>query len=227
MAQNLRTIIDTVLQRAGFGTSASYAATSQEFALANQAALKLREMELTRFRKAGSITLTGAATYALPSDMLSYLPDTAYQSSNVIAIIWPTPPELWARLKAGDVVPGNTIYVRQLAGLLAVHNSPSSGTLNFEYLSNADITDSSGVTPKERFTVDTDLWQGDDELLTLETAWRFEQRKGIDVWQLTQAAAVDRRNIVRFDSGGARTLGPGLDAGPPYRPWVNQSGWTP
>ncbi len=227
MPQNLRTIANAVLARSGFAEEASIATSDPMFALANEAAMKLRKMELTRFIKTGTITFTGALTYALPTDFMTYLNDTAYQSNNVVAIIWPTPQETWARLKAGDVVPADTIYVRQLGGLLHVHNPPSSGTFSFQYLSNADITDSTGVTAKERFTVDTDLWQSDDELLTLELKWRWRFLKGFEDWPVHAEAAKIYRNELRAETGGARIIGPGTNNGPPYQPWVNQVGWVP
>jgi hypothetical protein len=225
MPQTLKQILDAVLNEAGLLASTAYATSTasadlQMVALANRSATMLRTLPGARWRKAASITLTGAATYALPTDFLSYVPDSAYLANDLNEVVWPTSAAMWAELKSGLVSPASTLYVRQLGTTLSVHNSPASGTLSYEYWSNAPLTATDGTTLKERFTADSDIWQWDDELLKLDIRWRFKKEHEFADWQIDAAEAEKYKRFIMSKEYGAKTISPGGDEAP-----INPPSW--
>lgn len=177
----------------------------------------------------GGYTSGGTATflaYPLPSDFRTYVPDTAYISGNLQRVLWPTDPQEWAILKAGNVDPGGVLIVRQLGGFLYIHAPLPGETLQFEYQSNALWTDSTGFTAKQRISADSDLWTLDDDLLILALKWRVKKEFGLDDWQIDLAEwKTYSRNYLADNRGGRAIMIGGAaeqQAVPPYTNlWVS------
>lgn len=229
MALTLANILDRVLDECGFAREAAYVAGTtvaarQLVALANRSALSLRTMPFTRRRATGTIAMTTATSYSLPSDFFEYIPDTAFMDGDSNPVVWPTPEEVWALYENGGITPAGALYVRQMAGALKVLNPVNGTDLLFEYLSNAVIRATSAGAYKERFTVDTDEFQLDDELIVLDVKWRFKKEKGIADWQTDlQEFSVYVKNALGRDFG-AMTFTPGVSQypGEPYTNlWVS------
>lgn len=191
--------------------------------LANRAAAYLREKGFQKLIKRYEITLTTAESYALPSDYLEIVPDTTMINGRIDAVNLPTTAPTWAWLKSQNSTSSYTVFARIINDELAI-NAPDAGeVVAFEYISNAPITDSNSETYKQRFTDDYDIWLLDDDLLILETKWRFEKAKGIDGWEVSAQESKDYRNSVMARDKSAKTIGQRTDdvLSEPYtRLWV-------
>lgn len=163
-------------------------------------------LPLSRPRRSGSITMTVATTYALPTDFRELVPDTAYVVGNVNKVQWPTTPDEWALLKAGSVNPGAVLIVRQFGSNIQIHNPLNGNTLAYEYLSEALFSDAAGVTPKERFTANDDIWALDDDLIMLDVKWRFKKEQGMEGWQVDAAEYRTYRNSLLSAENGASAV---------------------
>ena len=226
---NLREILSAVYGETGYVVPDSFFGSPspddiQVCYLANRASSYLREKGFQRLIKRYTITLTTSETYALPSDYLEIVPDTAYIDGRIDAAYLPTSAPTWAWLKSQNSTSSYTVFSRIIDNELNI-NAPSPGeVLAFEYISNAPITDSTGVTYKQRFENDTDEWLLDDDLLILETKWRFEKAKGIEGWEVSAQESKDYRNSVMARDKTAKTIGPRQDSvlAEPYTPlWVS------
>lgn len=222
MASTVQSLLDRVMREIGFAVPSTYAST-QALALANRSATMLRTLPLTRRRATGTIAMTTATSYALPSDFFDYIPDTAYIEDNLNPVAWPIDVATWNQYKAGNVSPGATLFCRLIAGELAILNPIDGSNLLFEYNSNAVIQATGGGAYKQLFTLDTDEWLLDDELLTLDFRWRMKKEKGQD-WQpeAAEAQAYIRGAIGR--ANGARTITP-VENWPLAEPYANL--WRP
>ncbi len=223
MALTLASILDRVLDETGIARESAYVAGTtvaarQLVALANRSATMLRTMPFTKRRALGTIAMTAATSYSLPSDFFEYVADTAYMEDDSNPVFWPTPEDLWALYSNGGITPSGTLFVRQYAGALAVLNPVNGTNLLFEYMSNAPVRATAAGAYKERFSVDTDEWQLDDELVIMDIKWRFKKEKGFGDWQAdAQDFAVYLKSVIGRDNGAA-TIAPGISeyAGEPY-----------
>lgn len=211
MPLSVLTIANAVLDECGFPSTAAVVGT-QIGTLIQRSASLIRGLPLSKPRRTGSIAMTAATTYALPTDFRGLVPDTAFVVGNVNTVQWPCPPDVWALLKAGSVNPGAVLIVRQFGADIQIHNPLNGNTLMFEYLSEALFTDSTGTTPKERFTVNGDLWSLDDDLLMLDLKWRWKKEKGLNDWQIDAAEYRSYRNSLLAAENGSRSI----SFSPPY-----------
>lgn len=230
MSLALSAILDRVLQECKLAKAAAYIAGGPGelalVALAQRSATLLRQLHLSYPRVLGTINMTAALSYALPSDFYEYIPDTAFMQSNLQPVEWPTPDDVWNQLKIGAVQMGPMLRVRPFAGQLAVLNPVNGGVLQFEYLSKLPIaaTATPTVPSKQYFTVDTDVWLLDDELIVMDLVWRHKQVSGLPWETAFQDFNAYKDNLIAR-SQGARTLVPGenvpMPAEWPYtRQWV-------
>jgi len=223
MALTLANILDRVLDETGLVRESAYiagttAATRQLVAIANRSATVLRTMPFTKRRALGTIAMTTALSYSLPSDFFEYIPDTAYMEDDSNPVYWGVPEDLWAQYQNGGITPSGTLFVRQYANALSVLNPVDGVNLLFEYLSNSPVRATSAGAYKERFTVDTDEWQLDDELIIMDVKWRYKKEKGYQDWQTdAQDFAVYLRSVLGREVG-ASTIAPTVSehAGEPY-----------
>ncbi len=216
MATTVKAIIDRVLLSAGFQTSTSYVST-QEMALANESARVLVQLPLTPRRIQGTIAMTVATTYSLPTDFFELVPDTVFMENNLNPVSWPTPPMVWDQYRAGNIQPGAVLFCRQFGGSLQILNPVNGVNLLFEYLSYNPIQATGGGAFKPLFTLDTDEWLQDDDLLAKDFKWRWKKEKGLD-WQADQADYVGYMRGMLGRTQGAMTIRPTQPwpAGEPY-----------
>lgn len=205
MPLSVLSIANNVLLENGFPTVLTIVNT-QIALLIQRSASSIMGLPLSKSRRTGSIVMTAATTYALPTDFRELVPDTAYIVGNVNSVRWPCPPDEWALLKAGSVNPGAVLIVRQFGTNIQIHNPLNGNTLRYEYLSEALFTDSTGLTPKERFTLDTDLWALDDDLLMMDLRWRWKKAKGLDDWQIDAAEYRSYRNSLIVAENGSQSI---------------------
>lgn len=223
MPNSLSTNLNQVMAETGFLAFDQYVGNADQnaaqiVAIAQAVAMEAVEETWQVIRKTQAITLTSATTYALPSDYLQYIPDTMYQHGRWDAVDLPTTESTWALLTSIVGIASLPIRARIIDNQLNIMNPQAGATVNVEYSSNTPITDSTGVTAKPLFTLDTDLWVLDDRMFQLEAMWRWEQKKGLPNWQVTLQDAASRRAGVRGRDTGNSTIVPGRVAlnGVPY-----------
>jgi hypothetical protein len=228
VSKTLLQILDTVNDRMAFArTSGGYAASTtiadrNLVSFANTSASVLRQLPLTRLIATGSITMSALTTYSLPADFLEFTPDTGFMASNLTPVQWPTPPDVWNQYQAGNLAPGAVLYVRQIGTGLSVLNPVNGIVLTFEYRSTYPIaaTATPTVPSKAEFTVDTDVWLLDDELIIKDVQWRAEKHNAPDSsdWQVTRQEFNAYLHDLLTRVQGARTIAPGQGwpVGVPY-----------
>lgn len=86
----------------------------------------------------------------------------------------------WQLLKASAVTGPYSQYRIRNDELLFIPVPAAGETCAFEYVTRYWATDTTGVTGKSAFTVDTDIAKLDEDLLTLSLVWRFKQAQGLD-----------------------------------------------
>ncbi len=225
MSFTLTQILDTVNDRMAFARSTAYAASTtiadrQLVAMANESAAVLRTLPLTRLLTLGTIAMTAATTYNLPTGFFQYVADTAFMDSNLTPVCWPTTPDVWNQYQAGNLAPGAVLYVRQMGTQLAILNPVNGVNLYFEYESAYPIavTATPTVPAKAAFTLDTDVWLLDDELIVKDVKWRAEKHNGFDDWQITKQEMNAYLHDLLTRVQGNRTIAPGQGwpVGVPY-----------
>lgn len=221
MANSLQTNLNQVMSESGFQIPDQYFGTTDQniaqiIACAQTSALEIVEAGYQALRAQGSQVLTTATNYALPSDFLGFVPGTMFQHGRWDVADLPTTEETWALLNSVTSVASLPIRVRIIGNQLVVKNPQAGATLNFEYMSNAPIKSSGGVSQKT-FAADSDIWQLDDRLFQIETKWRFKKEKGLD-WQSDLQEASVRRATVRARDQGNSHIVPGrvTVSGEPY-----------
>lgn len=151
----------------------------------------LAETDWQSLQKIGSITLTGAASYALPTDMDRILPGTfTYTSAtgqlSTTDVQGSVSPTTFQNL--ANTIATNTIQLQIVGDRLFVYPSTlTTGTIKFVYVSGNFISDSSGVEWKSSFTQDSDIPVFNSRLVVAATKLKLLQAKGLD----TTAATVD------------------------------------
>lgn len=212
MSMTLLQILNAVQGESGFLLSSAFVGSGnpddvQMVYLANRASAFLREGNFQKLVRRQTTTLTTATSYALPSDYLAIVPDTMRIVGRIDAANFPASADWWSYLQSMAGPVGIPVNVRLINGEVAVYSPTDGDVLAYEYISNAPISDSGGV-PKARFTADTDVWQLDDELLILETRWRYLQAKGLPDWQAVAQECLAYRTKVRGRDGGSQTITP-------------------
>ncbi len=119
-------------------------------------------------------------------------------------------------------IPGQwTIYGNQ------VHIRPamaSADTAKYFYITKNIVAPASGAN-KEAFTLDTDTFRLDEEVLGLEVIWRWKAQKGLPYAEEMRDAGIALEEAVARDKGskilvvGTQRMPGGFDAVPPY-PWT-------
>lgn len=174
--------------------------------LANASATRLRRYGWNYLIKQGSQALTtGTQDYALPSDFWCLVPDSMLQNGTYNFANMPASGPQWAAYRSTGVT-GLTYQVRIYQNKFQVQGATTGDTLNFEYLILYPITDSTSVTGKQFFTVDTDLWKLDDALLIADLKWRIKKEKGFDDWQVDLQEFSSYRDTLLGREAGAQTI---------------------
>lgn len=230
MATSLKALCDKVLGESGFLVPTSYIGginqdDVQMAYLANAAADDIREKAPQILRRQHSIALTTDTSYPLPSDFLSYVPDTAYTEGRLDPVYIPVDAATWANWLANNNPGGINVRARFLAGTFQVIE-PNAGTvIRFEYVSSQPWTDASGDVSLEQATADTDLCLYDRRLMEQAIKWRWKKEKGLPDWQVDQTTWLQSLYAWMGRDQGARTLQFG-EAMWPYDPAPQTNLWV-
>lgn len=230
MPVSLKAICDKVLGESGFQIPTAYLGSSlspddaQMAYIANAAADGIREKAPQVIRKMGTVTLTVATSYDLPTDFLGYVPDTAYTEGRLDPVLLATASQ-WNEWIANSNPGGIQVRARFLAGKLQIIQPESGTVITYEYVSNSPWTDATGLAAKEQATVDTDLCLIDRRLMETALKWRWKKEKGLPDWQVDRSDYVQQLNSWRARDQGARTLQFGDAPCPDPAPYTNL--WVP
>lgn len=125
----------------------------------------------------GSIyTLTGGSTL---TPFRKIKNETMWDRTDRLPV-WPINPIQWQRIQAMSTAMPRYRY-RLVRGHLLFTPTPTAGhTVAFEWVSKWWIQDGTTAAIKERFTLDTDTFLLERELLKLGLAWRWRKAKGMD-----------------------------------------------
>jgi hypothetical protein len=210
MSMTLKDILGAVMGEQGFLVPTSFVGSTspddlQMVYLANRATSFIREQQFQRCLRRSTTTLTASQTYPLPSDYLEIIPDTMRIVGRVDKVNFPCTPEFWSYLLSQSGPVGIPVNVRIIANELNVYSPTVGDVLAFEYVSNAPVTSSANV-PQQRFLADNDVWLMDDDLLILETRWRWLQVKGLPDWEAVFGECKNHRNAVRGRDRGAQII---------------------
>jgi hypothetical protein len=184
------TIVQSACLRLGL-TSPNAVATStdsqylQLLELLNEEAKDLSKRTEWQFllREASFTTVAteiqGTVSTIMPG--MSYIiNDTIWNRTIRRPVFGPLGAQYWQQQKAMFTAgPWNQYRIKQ--NNLVFFPAPAAGqSCYFEYVSDYYATDSTGATPKEKFTADSDLSLHDEEILTLGLVWRWKANKGLD-----------------------------------------------
>lgn len=226
MSQTLKQILDDVLMLCGVDPELSYvnqgtAEVERLVALANRSATGIAQWPWQALRKRHTFTLSSDTEYELPNDFRAFIPDTMYASNDAYPADFPTDTGHWSYLQATAGATGARYQMRMLNGKLNVHQPDSGQDVSFEYITNKPILSADGITKKEYFTADTDLWCLDDDLLIRDLTWRYMKMVGLPDWQLDAAEFREYQLVKRGQDKSAQTLVPseGMVEGPYYNLW--------
>lgn len=170
-------------------------------ALANRVGRELSRQNWAILQKVHTFTTTSGTTeYALPSDWLRSIQETAYQVDEYWQARGSVTPQDWRYIQNTlGATPGlrDTFIIRRNttgnAKAFHLYPSPASGqSLVFEYISDQWVTNSGGTIFRSSFGADNDQPLFDDHLFTLGVITYIRRAEGLDYqteWAEFQAEA--------------------------------------
>lgn len=144
----------------------------------------------------------GAMTTVAGADFRYVVNDTLWNRTLNRPIPGPLSESEWQNLKSSSITGPYQEY-RIRGGNLILIPAPSAGdTIAFEYVSNYWCEDSGG-TDKGSMTADTDVALLPEELLELDTIWRWKKAKGFDYAEDFRTAQIEIKNYQNRDGSKA------------------------
>lgn len=231
------TIIQNAQKRMGLDVSTSVAGNSDDttvklLALLNQAGEELaQEYPWQALQREATFTTVAAETQGametLAPGWLYIVNQTIWNRSLRRPVFGALSQSDWQLLKSSSVQGPFQQYRIMGGNLMFIPAPPAGQTCAFEYITRQWATDSTGVTGKAEFTVDTDVALLDEALLTLSLIWRFKQSNGLDFAAELQMYELRVGNAQARDGGKQaldldgrpRVLMPGV--------MVPQGNWNP
>ncbi len=123
--------------------------------------------KLTREKTFTTVAAETQTDTPLPTDFLRFVSNTIFNRTKRLPLGGPLSPQEWQGIKA-TAQTSSYDYFRLRGGSWLMSPLPSAGdTIAYEYITKNMGTDSTGVTERATFTVDTDLTYFDDELMIL------------------------------------------------------------
>ena len=183
---SLLTIGQSVAQEAGFPTPGQIIGNSDDtavliLALANRSGNVLAQRPWERLQKEHTFSLVAAqASYAFPTDLGFFQDYTLWDRTQLWQLRGSLSGQEWQRYKSG--IQSTTPWQRFRVWQNAIYIDPTPSTTDSmvsEYVSKNWISDSTGVTFRSRFVADADLTLIPEEILMMDTLWRFLARKGL------------------------------------------------
>ena len=225
----LSEMLDSVLLESGMATETAYCTSSKDEVLrlvnlANRSARRIAtDWKWQKLRRVFTFSLTTSTSYDLPTDFRELVADTTFSNNIVSPVDLPVHPTEWRELQTNGTGVGPTYKMRIIGGRIEVFDPQDGETVSFEYHSDHPVLATDGTTTKARFTLDSDTFRLDDDLLMMSIIWRFKKLLGLPDWQIDLAEATAYAKTVMGQDAGAKTIYPGqMEAsGEPYTPtWI-------
>lgn len=153
-----------------------------------------------------------SASTPIPTDFLRFVPDTMFNRTKRYRVDKLSPSEYQAH-QASLVTRVYDAYVQRGNALLFAPVPTAGQTIAYEYITKNIGTDTTGVTERSGFTVDTDLAFLDDELIILGIVWRYRKAEGQDYSEDFREFELRLNDLIKMD-GGRRVIdmgGGGMD----------------
>lgn len=132
-------------------------------------------------------TVPAQSTYALPTDFLRQLSNTAWDRSAAWPMQGNDNPQLFQALQSGITTVGPYSRFRIAGNLFELLPVPQSAiNLAFNYISSSYALDGTTGAPKVEFTTDSDTTVFRDRLVINFTKLKWLQSKGFDTTTATQ-----------------------------------------
>lgn len=155
----------------------------------------------------------GQISYALPSDIRSFINCTYWDRNFRWPMLGPLSPVEWEVIISGISPVGPRIRFRVVNNLMEIQPLPGTSQTDqiaYEYVSNAWCTSATGVANAAsggvcRFAVDTDLYRWPENTLRLGVKYRFLKAKGLPFTEELKEY-MDARDFQLATSGGSRSL---------------------
>lgn len=179
-------ILTRALNRCGIEPLGAYVSQSEPEArlgvdLAEAAALDIlsaHEWQALRDTHSFSALAQEEQTGGIPSDLGRILDGTAWNETEDRRVRGPVDTKTWRRWTAGDLVAAIDDNYRVSGSSFLMFPNPGAGdTISYEYQSKHPWL-SSGGSPKERITSDTDTFRLDDELLIRGIVFMYKDAQG-------------------------------------------------
>lgn len=130
-----------------------------------------------------------------------YIYQTAWNRTQQEPMGGPLYPAEWQHLKATSVTGPYYDFRIRTKKLLMIPTPPADETVALEYISRYWCSDSTGVTNREKWSVDTDIGRLPEDLLTLDLKWRFKQAKGLPYAEEFRDAEMAINNAMARNNG--------------------------
>lgn len=209
-------MLNSVLNRSGFVSESAYVGGDidavQMVEYANMAQVEYRNFyPWATLRKTATVTMDGSTSYALAADFGELVPESMYRTSSAQPVNLPASNELWGYLKASDTTTGRTYVGKFIGGALVFDQETTGDVITYDYISKYAVDIGAGGTPKERFTIDTDVFLLDEEtLITGITAyWQAQKELATAPTMMALFRKKQREQIAR--ETGAKSIRPYRD----------------
>lgn len=148
-------------------------------------------------------TVSGTASYALPSDMDRILKDTVFNRTRRRRMVGDLTPEQWQETQASLVTMVNPAF-RIRGGEFLISPTPTAAeTIAYEYVTNKWCQSASSVAQAE-WTADTDTGKLSEDIMTLGVIWRFRQAKGFDYGEQMNTYEMEVSKAIMNDGARVR-----------------------
>ncbi|MCG8435495.1 MAG: hypothetical protein MJA83_15850 [Gammaproteobacteria bacterium] len=208
-------ICQNVAEESGFAKPSTIVSNTDKVAVrlfraANRAGRVLAKLNWTVLQDEHTFsTVASTAAYALPSDFARFNGEAQWNRTNKDRVFGPTSPEDWQAIKSGFVTStiDDRFRVKVDSGTRKFFIDPTPSaveTIAYEYISN-NWCQSSGETGQDDWAADADTGRIDEELLELETLWRFKLAMGLD----PSVEAANAKRIIEMEfarDGGLKTV---------------------
>lgn len=176
-----------------------------------------------KLQKQATFTSVAAEAQGLISSIAPYgfkyiIPESIYDRTERRPLWGPRNAPRWQEAEALPVT-GPFYSYRVWEGQMFLQPAPPAGhECAFEYASDMSILAVDGVTWKKRFSVDSDVFQLDEDLLLLGLNWKWRREQGLSYAQemqdyeylITQVIGTGSDKGTLNMDGGSRDIRPGI-----------------
>lgn len=146
-------------------------------------------------------TADQAASVPIPTDFLRFVPDSMFNRDKTWRVVGPLSGAEWQAHQATLTTRVFPSYSMR-GGTILMAPTPAAGeTVAYEYITKYIGTDTTGVTDRTSFTVDTDLVTLDDELVMLGVIWRYRKAEGQDYAEEFREYELRINDLIKIQEG--------------------------